>query len=221
MESIGAVVLSYNKAHIFSKFWDSLMVQTRPPDQIVIVDDGSTDGTKTLLRQLNVGENSTVIETSRIRQSAARNRGLQALETDRVIFFDGDLILRMNMIGRMEVELDERPDVSFVYCPYERTGAQYGKIAAYPWSPERLRTGNYISPMSLVRRAHLPSPCFDEELTRYEDWDLWIRMMLAGRKGHLINEYLFAAHYVEGDLSAKGEHQDAFFAVKAKYGFLA
>jgi len=46
-------------------------------------------------------------------------------------------------------------------------------------------------------------------------------MMLAGRKGHLINEYLFTAHYLEGDLSARGEHQDWFFAVKAKYGFLA
>jgi glycosyltransferase involved in cell wall biosynthesis len=200
------------------------MAQTRLPDQIVIVDDGSTDGTSQLFDRIRLDDRFAdvlIINTPRVRQSAARNRGLSELTTDRVIFFDGDLILNFNMIGRMEVELDDHPEASFVYCPYDRTGAQHGRIAAYPWSPERLRTGNYISPMSLVKRSHLPNPCFDEELHRYEDWDLWIRMMKAGRRGHLINEYLFTAHYLKGDLSSNGEHQDWFFAVKAKHGFLA
>lgn len=221
-ESIGVVVLSYNKAYIFNRFWTSLLHQTRYPNQIVIVDDGSSDGTCGLLKDIaRVESGITVLHTPRLRQSAARNHGLRHLKTDRVIFLDGDLILQINMLGRMEVELDDHPEASFVYCPYDRTGAQRGRIAAYPWDVARLKTGNYVSPMSLVRKAHLPNPCFDESLHRYEDWDLWIRMAKEGRQGRLINEMLFTAHYQEGDLSSKGEDRDWFFTVKHKHGFLA
>jgi glycosyltransferase involved in cell wall biosynthesis len=224
MSTIGCVVLSYQKAHIFERFWDSLMAQTRLPDQIVIVDDGSTDGTTRLFDRILLDDrfaDVTVHHTARIRQSAARNYGLKRIATDRVIFLDGDLLLQVNMLGRMEVEMDEHPETSFVYCPYDRTGAQQGRIAALPWSVDRLKTGNYISPMSLVRRTDLPEPCFDEELHRYEDWDLWIRMAKAGHTGRLINEMLFTAYYLEGDLSGRGEHQDWFFRVKAKHGIPA
>lgn len=220
-KSIGAVVLSYNKAHIFKRFWESLVNQTRVPDYIVVVDDGSTDGTYEMLQKLEDQFPFSLIRTNRVRQSAARNEGLKHLKTDLAIFIDGDLLLQMNMLARMEIELEEYPDVSFVYCPYDRTGSLKGRILSYPFSVEKLKCGNFISPMSLVHRQHLPTPCFDEELHRYEDWDLWVRMAMAGRKGRLIDETLFTAYYQKGDLSADGDDRDWFFRVKAKHGFLA
>lgn len=220
-KTIGAVVLSYNKAHIFRRFWDSLVTQTRVPDQTVIVDDGSTDGTNNILNTLGADLPYTLIRTNHVRQSAARNEGLKRLTTDLAIFIDGDLLLQMNMLARMEIELEDYPDVSFVYCPYDRTGSLKGRILSYPFSVEKLKCGNFISPMSLVHRKHLPSPCFDEELHRYEDWDLWVRMAMAGRRGRLIDETLFTAYYQKGDLSADGDDRDWFFRVKAKHGFLA
>lgn len=214
---IGAVVLSYNKAHIFGRFWDSLLGQTRLPDQVVIVDDRSADGTREVLAALQ--HRWPVLHTPRIGQSAARNRGLAALGTDidLVIFLDGDLTLQMNMLGRMEVELLEHPEASFVYCHYDRTGAVSGKVLAKPWDLSTLKQGNYISPMSLCRREDLPKHPFDPELERYEDWDLWLRMGLSGKTGRLIDETLFTAHYLEKDLSGRGESQDHFFAVKQKH----
>lgn len=212
---IGCVVLSYNKAHIFPRFWTSLMEQTRFPDQIMVVDDGSTDGTVDLLKERGIYP----LHTPRIGQGAARNRGLQALDTDiLVIFLDGDLTLQCNMLGRMEVELMEHPEASFVYSHYDRTGAVAGKVLAKPWDLNTLKLGNFISPMSLCRRAHLPDHPFDPELERYEDWDLWLRMGKAGRQGRLIDEVLFTAHYLEKDLSGRGESQDHFFAIKQKHG---
>ena len=124
------------------------------------------------------------------------------------------------MNGRMEVELADHPEASFTYCHYDRTGAISGKVLAKPWDFNTLKRGNYISPMSLVRRDHLPDPCFDPELERYEDWDLWLRMGKVGRQGRLIDETLFTAHYQAGDLSSKGESQDHFFAVKQKHGLV-
>ncbi len=219
MTTIGAVILSYNKAYIWERFWNSLVGQTRPPDQVVIVDDGSDGGTGFLEEAARVG--ARIIKTPRLRQSAARNTGLSHIKTDLVIFLDGDLLLQSNMLGRMEVELDSHPDVSFVYCPYDRTGSQAGRIDAHEWNTELLKRGNYISPMSLTRRPHLPDPCFDVEFDRYEDWDLWIRMAKSGRKGKLINEILFCAYYRPGDLSARGDDRDWFFRLKAKHNFQA
>jgi glycosyltransferase involved in cell wall biosynthesis len=215
---IGCVVLSFNKAHIFPHFWGSLMDQTRLVDEIVIVDDGSSDGTERFLKALPT--RWPVIHTPRLGQGAARNRGLAALSTDLVIFLDGDLTLQCNMLGRMEMELMEHPEASFTYCHYDRTGAVAGKVLAKPWDLNTLKQGNYISPMSLCRREDLPSPCFDEQLERYEDWDLWLRMGKAGRKGRLIDETLFTAHYLVTDLSGKGESQDHFFAIKQKHGLV-
>jgi glycosyltransferase involved in cell wall biosynthesis len=214
---IGVVVLSYNKAHSFPTFWGSLMGQTRTPDEIVIVDDGSVDGTERFLRALP--GRWTVLHTPRLGQSAARNRGLASLnaDVDAVIFLDGDLTLQMNMIGRMEVELLEHPEASFVYCHYDRSGAVSGKVLAKPWDLGTLKRGNYISPMSLCRRIDLPVDPFDPELERYEDWDLWLRMGLSGKQGRLIDETLFTAHYLPQDLSGKGESQDHFFAIKQKH----
>lgn len=218
MSSIGCVVLSYNKFYIFERFWRSLEGQTRQPDEIMIVDDGSSDGTLDLVKSLS--GDWPVFRTNRLGQSAARNYGLGMLATDLVIFLDGDLLLQMNMLGRMEQELADYPGADFVYCHYDRTGAISGRVASKPWSLADLKRGNFISPMSLVRRQALPFPCFDEELERYEDWDLWLRMGKNGKEGRLIDEVLFTAYYRPGDLSARGESQDHFLALKQKHGII-
>ncbi len=216
MSTIGCVVLSYNKAHIFERFWRSLEGQTRRADEIILIDDGSTDGCWDLVR--NLGQSWPSIQTNRIGQSAARNMGFELLNTDLIIFLDGDLLLSCNMLARMELELEEHPETSFVYCHYDRTGAISGKVLAKPWSLDTLKGGNFVSPMSLTRWKDLPKPCFDENLERYEDWDLWLRMGKAGHSGRLIDEVLFTAYYQPGDLSSKGESQDHFWAVRQKHG---
>lgn len=219
MSTLGVVVLSYNKAWIWGKFWASLVTQTRYPNQIVVVDDGSTDGTQELLRQSTYPPGFLpLLETNRIGQSSARNVGLYNIGTDLVVFLDGDLLLQSNMLGRMEQELADHPEVSFVYSHYDRTGAVSGKVTARPWDLNTLKMGNYISPMAMCRKGDLPSPCFDPELSRYEDWDLWLRMGKAGKQGRLIDETLFTACYQPGDLSSAGESQDFFGAVRQKHG---
>lgn len=222
MTTIGAVVLSYNKAHSISRFWRSLEGQTRRPDKVVIVDDGSTDGTPEALLSIceQTWPSPSVLSTKRLGQSAARNVGLLSLDTDLVIFLDGDITLQVNMLARMELEMKEWPAVAFVYSHYNREGVVQGKVLAKPWHPDTIRLGNYVSPMSLCARKVLPNPCFDESLERYEDWDLWIRMAKAGWIGRLIDETLFTAHYEKGDLSSRGESQDHFFAIRQKHGIV-
>ena len=94
--TVGVVITTYNHAHFLGEALDSLRAQTRPADDIVVVDDGSDD---------NPGEVVARFPGVRgIRQdnrglAAARNTGLTALRTRYVIFLDADDRLEPNAIA--------------------------------------------------------------------------------------------------------------------------
>lgn len=215
---VGVIILSYNKSWILPEFFASLEAQNRKPDQVVVVDDKSTDGTQELLRA-KYWRYPTVNLIVNIGQAAARNVGLKCLKTQYVLFLDGDVIMRPNMIKSMERCLDSHPEVSIAYCHYDRHGSRTDHVRSNEWDAKRLMSVNYVSMISMVRKEHLPSPAMDESLKRYEDWDLWIRMMKSGYCGKLINEPLFVAHYRKGDLSGTGESDEWRRIVEKKHGF--
>lgn len=221
MPKLSAVVLSYNKAHIFGKFVESLHAQERKPDQVIVVDDASTDGTGDLLGRLCNGWN-TIRLSKNMGQSHARNLGFERVRGDYTIFLDGDLEMRPEMLRVMEEALEKAPrNVSIAYCHYERVGSRVDRLTAKPWNLEALRDMNYISMVSLVRTKDLPRPPLDETLKRYEDWDLWLGMASAGKTGVLVDRVLFQAHYQPGDLSGTGESGGWYQTVKRKHGLVS
>src|SRR5262245_54172549 len=127
MKKLSAVVLSYNKAHIFGKFVDSLHAQKRVPDQVIVVDDASTDGTGELLGRLCNGWHTIKLYQNR-GQSKARNLGFERGTGDYTIFLDGDLEMHPEMLGAMEEALERRQDASIAYCHYERIGSRVDRL---------------------------------------------------------------------------------------------
>ncbi|HEU4338755.1 MAG TPA: glycosyltransferase, partial [Planctomycetota bacterium] len=164
------------------------------------------------------GRYPTVRLPANVGQAAARNVGVRCLKTKYVLFLDGDVIMKPHMIEAMEKVLEGNSDVSIAYCHYDRHGSRTDHVRSNPWDPKRLMSVNYISMISMVRKEHLPTPVMDETLRRYEDWDLWIRMMKSGYCGQLINEALFTAHYRKGDLSGTGESDEWRKIVEKKHG---
>ena len=217
MATVAAVVLTYNKAWILREFFDSLRLQDRRPDEVVIVDDASTDGTHAELESLPRSWLRVKLERNR-GQSRARNVGLRYTASDYVIFLDGDIVMERDMLEALAGALDRDPQASVAYCHYRRKGTRTDPVRARQWDPAALRRENYISAVSLVRRDHLPEPAFDEALKRYEDWDLWLRMAAAGRTGVLVDRPLFTAFYRPGDLSGHGESDEWYRRVIAKHG---
>lgn len=215
---ISAIVLTYRKRWFLGRFFESLERQTRPPDEVVVVDDASDDGTADRLMELPYAY--TIVRLpENVGQAKARNVGIGRSTGDLVLFLDADIEMRSHMVQGLETTLKGDPGASFAYGHYVRRGALRGQQVAWPWDPERLRKQNYISTMSLVRRGDLPVPAFDPELRKYEDWDLWLTMASRGRRGVLLDSVLFDAFYRVGDVTPAGSELFRR-AVQAKHGLI-
>lgn len=213
------MVLTYRKGWILSQFLRSLEAQTRRPDQVVVVDDASDDCTLQALGLVPDSYEVVRLETNR-GQSHARNLGVARASGELVVFLDADISMRGDMLEALEAALLLRPEASFAYGHYVRKGALRGQQRAKAWDPSALRGTNYISVMSLVRKAHLPAPPFDESLRSLEDWDLWVTMAGQGREGVLVDRCLFDAHYRAGDITPTTDQAKARDAVVRKHSLM-
>jgi len=86
--SFAVIVPTYNRAHHIRDALDSILSQDAPPDEVIVVDDGSTDDTLTVLA--GYGDRITVIAQSNAGVSAARNAGAAAATADWLTFLDSD-----------------------------------------------------------------------------------------------------------------------------------
>jgi len=87
--TISAVVPTYNRAAYVCRAIDSILRQSLQPSEIIVVDDGSTDGTAAILRS-RYQDRVQVIEQANGGVSSARRRGLQAASGDWIAFLDSD-----------------------------------------------------------------------------------------------------------------------------------
>ena len=86
--NVSVVIPTFNRGHTLNRAIDSVLGQTLLPSEIIVIDDGSTDGTEELISK----EYSSVsyIKTKNKGVSAARNLGMKAAESDWFAFLDSD-----------------------------------------------------------------------------------------------------------------------------------
>jgi glycosyltransferase involved in cell wall biosynthesis len=180
---ISAVIPSYNYAKYLSRAIDSVLAQTRKPDEIIVVDDGSTDNTREIVEAF--GESITYIFQQNKGLSAARNTGIRAAKGDWIAFLDADDWWLPNKIALQSAAAERNPEVGLVYTAAWLVAPDGKKtMAQKPADPRRLfpllRFCNRISGSgsgTLIRRDLLiAEQGFDETLTACEDWDMWVRL---------------------------------------------
>jgi len=155
--------------------------------EIIIVDDGSAAETAKKIDE--IGSGFKIIHIPHTGAAGARNRGFAASNGELVFFCDADIELNPSCLGKMMKALAENSGVSYAYSDYQ---LGWKKMRACPFDAEKLKKFNYISTMSLIRRADFPG--FDESLKRFQDWDLWLTLLERGKTGVYIPEALFCAH---------------------------
>lgn len=123
-----------------------------------------------------------------------RNKGFKKSKGDFVLFSDNDLQWEPTALAILFKTLknaDKR--IAYSYGSYMIDGKLVGN---QKFSTHDLWKWNYISTMSLIRRKDFPG--FDEDLKRFQDWDLWLTLLDAGKEGVFCGECLFKTKIRDG-----------------------
>jgi glycosyltransferase involved in cell wall biosynthesis len=185
VRDIAVVVPVFNSVRFIGEALASLFAQTVPPREIIVVDNGSTDGTLSALA--GVGDRITVVTESVRGASAARNAGLRRTRCELVAFLDADDISLPRRLERQAAVLADDDEAALVYCPVEyveEDGRPTGRT--FDCSDYRrhgfrglLFLRNRIPTTSAVmarRAALLEAGGFDEAISHNEEYDLWLRV---------------------------------------------
>ena len=187
---VSVVVATFNHGRFVTDAIDSALGQTLAGVEVVVVDDGSTDATPTILARY--GDRIRVVRQANRGLAAARNRGLAVARGTYIGFLDADDVVAPTKLTEQAGVLDESPRVGWTYCDVliedETSGTTVTASAQFAYRgrrldgrllPELIR-GNFIPAIApLVRRSALDAAGrFDERLTALEDWDLWLRLAL-------------------------------------------
>ncbi len=190
---ISFIVPAHDEEQLIGKTLDAITASARTlaePFEVIVVDDASPGPDAELAAawaQAHPELPVTVLRHARNRGlSAARNTALERAAGACVLPLDADDLLRPQGLQRLLHGLEADPEAVFAYGILERfdpTGPT-GLVGLYPWAPERMRTGNYIPALALIRReALLALGGYADMVWGYEDWDLWCRVAEAGRHG--------------------------------------
>ena len=171
----------------------SVLDQTLPDAEIIVVDDGSTDPeTRALLGSLNLPR-TRVLRTANRGLPAARNFAARQAQGRLFCALDADDRLAPAWFERAAAVLDAQPDVAFVSHWLQTFGDE-----SWTWTPAScelpaLLARNTVNGAALVRREAFEAVGGYDESMRdgCEDWDFWLRLVERGYRGHIVPEVHF------------------------------
>ncbi len=176
---------------------ESVFAQTRLPDEVIVVDDGSEDGTADIVRRFPV----RLLSQGRQGVSAARNAGLDEARGDLIAFIDHDDRWLPRKVERQVAYLEERPDVDYALCWF-RAFVEPG-ASRPPWvRDEHLTRGwtRLCTPSLMTRKATVDVVgYFDTDLELGEDADWIARAHEAGMTRGLQDEVLLEYRLHDGN----------------------
>ena len=179
---VSVIIPTFNRAPLLKRCINSVLSQTLKPDEIIIIDDGSADNTRTVIEQnfptvsYHFQENNGV--------SHARNSGILKANYEWIAFLDSDDEWAPRKLMNQMKALSENPGIKICYTneTWIRNGIRVNQ------KKKHRKHGGYIfkyclplciiSPSSVVihRSIFDEIGLFDDTLPACEDYDLWLRI---------------------------------------------
>ena len=209
--AIGVVIACYDLGRTVEEAVDSALAQTRPPAEVVIVDDGSPDvWTRQILSRLN-RPRTRVARIPHGGVALARNHGVGLTRSPYVVLLDADDALADTYLERLGARLDAEPALGFVSC-----AVQAFEGADYVWTPPSTTalgtlTRGSVHVSSMFRRTVWDTVGgFDAELPAYEDLDFWLRAIRLGFPGEILDEALLLYRVRAGSRYRRGIQAETY-----------
>ncbi len=226
---VSVVMPVYNAESTLLQALESLRAQSFQPLEIIVVNDGSTDGTMELLHHQ---PDIMLLDHSHRGIVPALNDGLAAARGDYIARMDADDLCHPERIEKQASFLDAFPDIGIAGCRVGFGGdreKQAGYAAHVDWINEQIEPADIALNRFVESPFAHPSVMFRRELFEQfgayrdgpfpEDYELWLRWMANGVKAGKVDEELLTWNDPPGRLSRTDERYsiDAFYETKAEY----
>jgi glycosyltransferase involved in cell wall biosynthesis len=186
-QRIAVVIPAYNASAYIAATLGSVLSQSRPADEIVVVDDGSTDDTAGIAA--GVSSKVRVVRQKNAGQGSARQHGVELTTAEWLLFLDADDLLCETALEKLSVALVKNSRAALAYCIVELWSPD-GTIPSRMDTLDRLEGkqvwhellfGNCLRTpgCALIQRPALVAAGgwdADPRLKGNEDWDLWLRL---------------------------------------------
>ncbi len=179
---VSVIIPTFNRAHVLESALDSVLAQMYSPMEIIVVDDGSTDRTQSLLS--GYGEKVKVLTQTNQGVSAARNLGISHSKGAFIALLDSDDAWTPDKVARQIAFFSDNPEA--LICQTEELWIRNGR-RVNPKVKHKKPSGMIfmqslklclVSPSAVMMRRELFDlrGFFNEELIVCEDYDLWLRI---------------------------------------------
>lgn len=184
--SVSVVLPTYNRENVLGRAIESVLEQSYHDLELLVVDDGSTDNTATVVEDFDDSRVELLEHDKNKGAAAARNTGIREATGEFIAFQDSDDEWHSEKLQKqMDIFTDAPPSVGVVY-----TGFWDFDNGTKTYRPGRgieskegdvhnsLLEQNFVTTQAAVVRSQCFAKVggFDERLPRFQDWELWIRV---------------------------------------------
>lgn len=198
---VSVIIPTYNRENTIKESINSVLNQTYKDIELIVVDDGSSDGTIDVVRSIK-DSRLKYIQQENQGACVARNNGISIAAGEYIAFQDSDDAWSEDKLEKQVPILENNPEVDIVCCKTECTRSNGTFFTSLTNKPEGFVEPYGISTQTLlVRREVFSDTKFDPLVTRYQDLDF---LLVASEKHHriyLVPEYLVIRNHQDNSIS--------------------
>ncbi len=189
-KKVSVIIPTYNRAPVIKKSVESVLKQTYADMEVIIVDDGSTDDTKHVIREIQDKRIKYINYKTNHGPSYARNEGIRNATAEFIAFNDSDDIWNPLKLEK-QMKILENKEIDMVFCQYSINNS---KVELVPSNDDILiqTSKNYFDVLLGANRIGTPTAIikkekinevggFNESLKSWEDWDFFLKIAKKGK----------------------------------------
>jgi hypothetical protein len=208
--TFSVVVAAYQVADVIGEALDSIRSQTVRPLEVVVCDDGSTDDLEHALAPYR--DEIVFLRKENGGEASAKNAAAAVARGDFVAILDADDVYLPHNLEALSELAQLRPDLDILTSDalIVANGVEVRNVYDHSWRFEvedqrsAILQRNFVFGLAAVRRRRLVEEGgFDESIRWTTDWDLWLRMILAGASAGCVNEPLARYRLRQTSLTAQ------------------
>lgn len=222
LPGVSVIVPTFNRRELLGRAIDSILAQTVPVDEIIVIDDGSSDGTGEMLAARH-GDRVRHVWQANAGVSAARNRGMAMANGSYIALLDSDDLWHPEKNARQLEWLERHPEHDMVLCNVERVDAEGFSLGVLRRRDTIREDGRVLrwlihepalvpASMMMRRRVYECIGGFDESLRTAEDLEYHLRIARHFQIG-VVDETLVVAMRDHDGLSALPSTNDDYVRV--------